>query len=63
MNLKDKYPEYETIPAYIINKDINNYTKTIVINVGEEDGVKPNMTVIADERTSRICTFYYSKYC
>ena len=49
VNLKDKYPEYETIPAYIINKDINNYTKTIVINVGEEDGVKPNMTVIADK--------------
>lgn len=49
VNLKDKYPEYETIPAYIINRDINNYTKTIVINVGEEDGIKPNMTVIADK--------------
>ena len=24
VNLKDKYPEYETIPAYIINKDINH---------------------------------------
>ena len=49
VNLKDKYPEYETIPAYIINRDINNYTKTIVINVGEKDGIKPNMTVIADQ--------------
>ncbi len=49
VNLKDKYSEYKTIPAYIINKDIQNYTKTIIINVGEKDGVKPNMTVIADQ--------------
>lgn len=49
VNLKDKYSEYQTIPAYIINKDIGNYTKTIVINIGEKDGVKPNMTVIADK--------------
>ena len=49
VNLKDKYPEYQTIPAYIINRDIGNYTKTIVINVGEKDGIKPEMTVIADK--------------
>ena len=49
VNLKDKYSEYKTIPAYIINKDIQNYTKTIIINVGEKDGVRPNMTVIADQ--------------
>ncbi len=49
VNLKDKYPEYETIPAYIINRDINNFTKTIVINAGEKDGIKPNMTVIEDQ--------------
>lgn len=49
VNLKDKYPEYQTIPAYIIHRDIHNYTKTIVINVGEKDGIKPNMTVIADK--------------
>ncbi len=49
VDLKDKYPEYKTIPAYIINRDINNYTKTISINVGEKDGIKPQMTVIADK--------------
>ncbi len=48
-NLKEKYQNYKTIPAYIINKDITNYNDTIVINVGEKDGVKPNMTVIADQ--------------
>lgn len=49
VNLKDKYQNYQTIPAYIINKDITNYNETIVINVGEKDGIKTNMTVIADQ--------------
>lgn len=49
VNLKDKYAEYETIPAYVINKDISNYNDTLVINVGKEDGIEVNMTVIADQ--------------
>lgn len=49
MNLTEKYGEYQTIPAYVINKDISNYSKTIIINVGKNDGIKENMTVIADE--------------
>ncbi len=49
LNLTDKYQDYKTIPAYVINRDISNYSKTIVINVGKEDGIKENMTVIADE--------------
>lgn len=49
MNLKDKYIDYNTIPAYIIEKDISNYSNIMVINVGEEDGIKKNMTVIADK--------------
>ena len=49
MNLKDKYKDYTTMPAYEINKDISNYSNTVVINVGEKDGIKENMTVIADE--------------
>ncbi len=47
--MKDKYLEYKTLPAYIINKNINNYEKTLVINVGSKNGIKPNMTVIADK--------------
>lgn len=47
--LAEKYQSYKTIPAYVINKDITNYSKTIVINVGKDDGIKENMTVIADE--------------
>lgn len=49
VNLKDKYKDYKTIPAYVINRDIGNYSNTVVINVGEKDGIKENMTVIADE--------------
>lgn len=49
VNLKDKYTEYETIPAYVINKDISNYNDTIVINVGKKDGIEVNMPIIADQ--------------
>lgn len=46
--LTEKYQSYKTIPAYVINRDITNYSKTIVINVGKDDGIEENMAVIAD---------------
>lgn len=49
LDLTEKYGEYKTIPAYVINKDISNYSGVIVINVGSKDGIKTNMTVIADK--------------
>ena len=49
LNLTEKYGEYSTVPGYVINKDISNYSKTIVINLGSDDGVAENMTVIADQ--------------
>ncbi len=49
MNLTQKYANYNTIPAYVINKDVSNYSSTLVLNVGTEDGVKEKMTVIADK--------------
>ena len=48
VNLKDKYTDYTTMPADVINRDISNYSSTIVINVGSDDGIKEEMTVIAD---------------
>lgn len=48
VNLKDKYADYNTIPADVINRDISNYSSTVVINVGTYDGIKEGMTVIAD---------------
>ncbi len=49
LDLAEKYGEYKTIPGYVINKDISNYSKTIVINIGKKDGVKKNMTVIGNQ--------------
>lgn len=31
VNLKDKYSEYTTIPAHVIQRDLGNFSKVIVI--------------------------------
>lgn len=48
-NMSEKYFEYTTVPAYIINKDIGNIIDTMVINVGTDDGVDVFMPVISGE--------------
>lgn len=48
-NMTDKYIQYETVPAYIINKDVSNLSSIMVINVGKKDGVSENMPVISSE--------------
>lgn len=47
--LSEQYGNYETKAAYIINKDLSNYSNIFIINVGEKDGIKPNMTVISEK--------------
>ena len=32
-NLTEKYQDYETVPAYVIDRDVSNYSSNIVINV------------------------------
>lgn len=49
VNLKDKYSEYSTKPAYVIERDFSNYSKIIVINLGKNDGIDVNMTVISEK--------------
>ena len=49
MNLTDKYSSYQTIPAYVINRDVSNFSSTLILNVGKKDGIRENMTVIADK--------------
>lgn len=49
MNLFDKYSAYESVPAYVINRDVSNFSSTLVLNVGTDDGIAENMTVIADK--------------
>ena len=49
LNLTEQYKNYKTIPAYVISKDVSNYSSIFIINVGSKDGIKENMTVIAAE--------------
>ena len=49
LNLAEKYGEYTTVPGMVISRDISNYSKTLVINIGSDNGIKEKMTVIADE--------------
>jgi len=48
MKLTEKYPEYSTVAAEIINKNFENYSDVFIINAGEKDGVKKDMPVIAE---------------
>ncbi len=47
--LSEQYADYKTKPAYIINKDISNYSSIFVINIGKKDGIEPGMTVISEK--------------
>lgn len=49
LNLAEKYGEFTTVPGMVISRDISNYSKTIVINIGSDNGVKEKMNVIAEE--------------
>ena len=49
LNLAEKYNQFTTVPGTIISRDISNYSKTLVINIGSNHGIKEKMTVIADE--------------
>lgn len=48
-DMSEKYQEYETVPAYIIDKNISNLSESFIINVGTDDGVYSKMPVIAGE--------------
>ena len=39
LNLAEKYGQYTTVPGTIISRDISNYSKTLVINIGSDNGV------------------------
>ena len=49
LNLTEQYKAYKTVPAYIINKEISNYSSIFIINAGSNSGIEENMTVIAAE--------------
>lgn len=49
LNLSETYSDYKTKPAYIISKDISNYSNVFIINVGKADGIQNDMTVISEK--------------
>ena len=49
VNMAEKYAEYKTVPAYIINKDVSNLSETMVINAGKSSGIDVDMPVIAEQ--------------
>lgn len=49
LNLTEKYKEYETVPATIINRDVTNYSSVLAISVGKIDGIEVDMPVISDK--------------
>ncbi len=49
LDLSEQYGNYKTKAAYIISKDISNYSNVFVINVGKNDGIENNMTVISEK--------------
>lgn len=63
LNLTEQYSEYRTKPANVINKDFGNFSNTIIINIGENEGIRPNMAVTSDKRFSRTCNFCNRPYC
>lgn len=49
VGLKNKYSQYSSKPAYVIQKDFSNFSKIIEINLGKNDGIDVNMTVISEK--------------
>lgn len=48
LNLKNKYSNYTTTPADVIERSYSNYDKIIVINSGSDNGIEVNMPVISE---------------
>lgn len=48
LNLRNKYADYSTVPAYVVERTYSNYDKIVVINAGEKDGIGVNMPVISE---------------
>lgn len=47
-NLSEKYAQYTTVGAYIINKNISNLSDVFIINAGTDQGISANMAVISE---------------
>ena len=49
VNLINSYPDYKVIVADIISESSSNWEKVFIINRGLKDGIKPDMSVVAED--------------
>ena len=49
LDLRDKYPKFDTITASVISKDGGNYCRFITVDKGVESGLTPNQAVISGD--------------
>lgn len=49
VNLTASYPDYNVIVADVISEAVSNWEEVLLINRGEQDGLKPDMVVVAEE--------------
>lgn len=47
LDMKEQYPDYDTVGAHVIGNNSGNWNKTILIDRGSNDGIEANMNVIA----------------
>lgn len=48
-SLSEKYETFVSVPAYIIDRDVSNFSSNLILNAGKDKGIEENMTVIADK--------------
>ncbi len=64
LGVSESYPDYEKVTANVISKDPTPWYDTFIIDVGTEQGIKPNMVVVADGGlVGKVveCSYTYSK--
>ena len=47
LDMKEQYPDYDTVGAHVIGNNSGNWNKTVLIDRGSNDGIQVNMNVIA----------------
>ena len=56
LDMKEQYPDYDTVGAHVIGNNSGNWNKTVLIDRGSNDGIQVNMNVIAQGGLAGIVT-------
>ncbi len=62
LNLREQYPEYETLGAHVIGKSSGNWFQSFMIDKGTQDGIQLGMNVLADGGLVGIITAVGNQY-